>query len=33
MKDDYEIGKEGLDGKLIPTEQNALSDYLKGISL
>lgn len=25
--------KEGWDGKVIPTEPNALSDYLKGISL
>ena len=39
MKDGYGIGriaysgKEGWDGKLIPTEPNALSDYLKGISL
>ena len=24
---------EGWDGKIIPTEPNALSDYLKGISL
>ena len=24
---------EGWDGKVIPTEPNALSDYLKGISL
>ena len=24
---------EGLDGKVIPTQPNALSDYLKGISL
>lgn len=35
MKDGYGIGKsfEGWDGKIIPTEPNALSDYLKGISL
>ena len=24
---------EGWDGKIIPTEPNALSDYLKGVSL
>ena len=39
MKDNYVISKpttlakEGWDGKIIPTEPNALSDYLKGISL
>ena len=32
--DTYNLLKlEGLDGKIIPTEPNALSDYLKGISL
>ena len=39
MKDGYVISKpttlarESWDGKVIPTEPNALSDYLKGISL
>lgn len=37
MKDGYGLGKiaakEGWDWKLIPTEPNKLSDYLKGISL
>lgn len=37
MKDGYGLGKiaakEGWDLKLIPTEPNKLSDYLKGISL
>lgn len=34
-KECYGLGKtlEGWDGKVIPTEPNALSDYLKGISL
>lgn len=35
MKEGYGLGKtlEGWDWKSIPTEPNALSDYLKGISL
>lgn len=38
MKEGYGLGsilvsKEGWDLKNIPTEPNALSDYLKGISL
>ena len=39
MKEGYGIGKpttlarESWYGKVIPTEPNALSDYLKGISL
>ena len=35
MKEGYGLGKqlESWDGKIIPTEPNALSDYLKGISL
>ena len=34
-KEGYGLGKilEGQDVKIIPTEPNALSDYLKGISL
>jgi hypothetical protein len=27
------LARESWDGKVIPTEPNALSDYLKGISL
>ena len=30
---DIKTINEGLDGKVIPTQPNALSDYLKGISL
>lgn len=37
MKDGYDVSKivakEGWDWRLIPTEPNKLSDYLKGISL
>ena len=30
---DFKTLNESWDGKIIPTEPNALSDYLKGISL
>ena len=30
---DLKTLNESLDGKIIPTEPNALSDYLKGVSL
>ena len=30
---DLKTLNEGLDGEIIPTEPNALSDYVKGVSL